>query len=55
MKPRPGGAALAYFGMLLLLLMAAVSFSGGNPKAGGVMIALAALCFAGGSFLRRGE
>lgn len=55
MKPAPGGAALAYFGMVMLLVLAALSFTGGNPKAGGIMVVFAALLFVLGSFLRRGE
>lgn len=51
---RPGGAAFCFFCMLLLLLFSALSFREGNPRAGGVQLALAALFFAGGVTLARG-
>lgn len=55
MSPSPGDAAVAYFGMALLLIMSFLSFTGGNPKTGGILLVLAALAFVAASVLRRGE
>jgi hypothetical protein len=48
-------AVIGFYVMALLLVMAGLSFVGGFPRAGGVMVALAALCMAGSVTLIRNK